>query len=398
MTQRRRPPTVALSTLASTITLLAATTKLTFGQETTTTCADEKIVVGGCEATPEYCEQHCQLYGSTYLKDKCCKHAGINANLLAFEEADEWIPRIEEYGKCTGANIRLQYLGEGEDGMGDALIQDVGKNEDDTTGQGIYDAYIVQAPWLPPVFKGLKSLSQYIKDNDEYINFMDINQASRSAVSFEGEVRALPLDADYVAFGWRQDVFDNPDIKNDYYATWGETLKVPDTIEEMVIVSERLNGRHDYNNDGEMDWGFCLTPQTNYFQAFLAPVMQTHLNECEEVAGTGAYKCQGADTGQNMFFDVNNFEPLIFNVSLSLYFISPLCLNCKHHKTNGLPISLTPKKSMEYRRDIAMQWSYTQGSSWHPTVNTRRLLARSVIVRLHSPRVDAQVLSPCLVP
>ena len=108
MTQRRRPPTVALSTLASTITLLAATTKLTFGQETTTTCADEKIVVGGCEATPEYCEQHCQLYGSTYLKDKCCKHAGINANLLAFEEADEWIPRIEEYGKCTGANIRLQ--------------------------------------------------------------------------------------------------------------------------------------------------------------------------------------------------------------------------------------------------------------------------------------------------
>ena len=78
------------------------------------------------------------------------------------------------------------------------------------------------------------------------------NPASRSAVSFEGEVRALPLDADYIAFGWRQDIFENPEIQNAYYATWGENLKVPDTIEEMVIVGERLNGRHDFNNDGEM--------------------------------------------------------------------------------------------------------------------------------------------------
>ena len=92
------------------------------------------------------------------------------------------------------------------------------------------------------------------------------NPASRSAVSFEGEVRALPLDADYIAFGWRQDIFENPEIQNAYYATWGEKLKVPDTIEEMVIVGERLNGRHDFNNDGEMVSFIhvCINPLINY--------------------------------------------------------------------------------------------------------------------------------------
>mmetsp|Transcript_1938 Transcript_1938/g.3691 ORF Transcript_1938/g.3691 Transcript_1938/m.3691 type:complete len:1102 (-) Transcript_1938:147-3452(-) len=339
MSARRRRPS-ALTTSLSALTLLAAAPLATITAQTLNngTCAKERIVVDGCDSTNiEKCRKNCALFGSTYLLDKCCKHTGINANLLAFEESETWIPRIEEYAKCTGANIRLQYVAGGEDDMGDALIEDVGKNEDETTGQGIYDAYIVQAPWLPPVFKGLKSLTQYIKDNDDSINFMDINQASRSAVSFDGEVRALPLDTDYIALGWRQDVFENEKVKNDYYATWGEMLKVPDTIEELVDVSEKLNGRHDYNNDGIKDWGFCLTPQTNYFQAFLAPVLQTHLNECEKQ--DGGYKCLGADTGQNMFFDVDNFEPLIFNdgyrYAVELYSRFVMASNCQEQTFNG---------------------------------------------------------------
>lgn len=333
----------------TTITLLAAASSTVINAQTTpevTTTADEaqcekeRVVVGGCDPNDEEtCAKNCGIFESEYLLDKCCKHVGINANLLAFEESDTWIPRLEEYNKCTGSNVRIMYVAGGEDEMGPALIADVGENKDDTTGQGIYDAYIVQAPWLPPVYKGLKSLSEYIKDNDEYIQFQDINQASRSAVSFDGEVRALPLDTDYIAMGWRQDVFDNEQIKKDYYATWGETLKVPETIDELVDVSEKLNGRHDYNNDGEMDWGFCLTPQTNYFRAFLAPVLQTHLNECEELP-EGGYKCVGADTGQNMFFDVDNFEPLIFNEgfrhAVELYTRFVQASNCQSETPAGV--------------------------------------------------------------
>eukprot|EP00584_Thalassiosira_punctigera_P003619 CAMPEP_0172534374 /NCGR_PEP_ID=MMETSP1067-20121228/6761_1 /TAXON_ID=265564 ORGANISM="Thalassiosira punctigera, Strain Tpunct2005C2" /NCGR_SAMPLE_ID=MMETSP1067 /ASSEMBLY_ACC=CAM_ASM_000444 /LENGTH=1089 /DNA_ID=CAMNT_0013319153 /DNA_START=394 /DNA_END=3663 /DNA_ORIENTATION=+ len=331
--------TLTTSLTALTLFVFATNTTITAQNLNQGACADEKIVLEGCNATDvAACEANCGLHESTYLLDKCCKHAGINANILAFEKADAWIPRIEEYGKCTGANIRLQYVAGGEDEMGDALIEDVGENEDDKTGQGIYDAYIVQAPWLPPVYKGLKTLTEYIKENDEHIKFLDINQASRSAVSFDGLVRALPLDTDYISLGWRQDVFDNEAIKTSYNATWGEMLKVPDTIEELVVVSERLNGRHDYNNDGEMDWGFCLTPQTNYFQAFLAPVLQTHLNECEVVEG--GYKCVGADTGQNMFFDVDNFEPLIYNegfrYAVEMYSRFIMASNCQNQTADGV--------------------------------------------------------------
>jgi hypothetical protein len=222
--------------------------------------------------------------------------------------------------------------------MAAALLDDVGANEDPTTGQGIYDAYIVQAPWLPPVFQGLESLTQRIKEEDDYINFMDINPASRSAVSFEGEVRALPLDTDYISLGWRQDIFENEQIKSEYFANWREELIVPDTIEELVIVSERLNGRHDYNNDGVMDWGFCLTPQTNYFQAFLAPVLQTNLKECEK-SKDGGYACRGSDTGQNIFFDVDTLNPLTDNdgyrYAVELYSRFVMASNCQEQIPKG---------------------------------------------------------------
>ena len=81
-------------------------------------------------------------------------------------------------------------------------------------------------------------------------------------------------------------------------------------------MSEKLNG-FDHNGDGEPDWGFCLTPQTNYFNAFVAPVLQTHLRECMESSNGEVTTCNtGEYTGQNIFFDADNFEPLIYNVSV----------------------------------------------------------------------------------
>lgn len=72
-----------------------------------------------------------------------------------------------------------------------------------SAGAGIYDAYIVQAPWLPPIVDGLVNLSPRITATPE-INWLDVNPESRQSVSFNGTVRALPLDTDYIAFGWRQ--------------------------------------------------------------------------------------------------------------------------------------------------------------------------------------------------
>jgi len=337
-------PTTLLSTISFSILTVTTAQNETVFDETIVpqNCAEEQIVVGGCDPSDaQYCLDHCDIFKDEdsdlpgYLVNKCCTHSGINANLLAFEVSDFWVPRIEEFQKCTGASIRLTYVAGGEDAMAQALIDDVGKNDDENTGQGIYDAYIVQAPWLPPVFRGLQSLQQSIKDNEEYINFSDINPASRAAISFEGEPRALPLDTDYIALGWRQDVFDK--YADAYENMYGEPLKAPDTIEELVDVSEKLNGKFDYNNDGEMDWGFCLTPQTNYFQAFVAPVLQTYLRECEKQGEE--YLCTGMNTGQNMFFDVDNMEPIIFNDgyrhAVELYWRFVRASNCQEQTPKG---------------------------------------------------------------
>lgn len=44
---------------------------------------------------------------------------------------------------------------------------------------------------------------------------------------------------------------------------------VPNTLDDLVALSEYFNGK-DHNGDGEADWGFCFTPQPNYFYAFVA--------------------------------------------------------------------------------------------------------------------------------
>ena len=84
--------------------------------------------------------------GDDFLKEKCCIYAGKKASFLAFEEDEQWIPRIKEFENCTGARVTLEYLEEGEDGMADALLADVGDSQNGG-GEGMFDAYIVQGKW-----------------------------------------------------------------------------------------------------------------------------------------------------------------------------------------------------------------------------------------------------------
>ena len=116
---------------------------------------DDSILISTCDPNnEEFCNTHCvNLHGSSteYLNDKCCIHEGKSASILAFEEDSKWVDRLAEFNKCTGASVRLDYLPEGEDGMAEALKLDVGEDtkyrDDSSGGQGIFDAYIVQAPW-----------------------------------------------------------------------------------------------------------------------------------------------------------------------------------------------------------------------------------------------------------
>ena len=99
---------------------------------------EETVVASGCNKTACEINGDCTLHGSTYLEGKCCAHSGVNVNLLAFEKAPEWEPRLKEYKKCTGANVLLTYVEGGEDSMAGAILDDVGSNDDPTTSPTRY--------------------------------------------------------------------------------------------------------------------------------------------------------------------------------------------------------------------------------------------------------------------
>ena len=111
------------------------------------------------------------------------------------------------------------------------------------------------------------------------------------------ERHGLLLNTDYIAIRWREDVFQKHNIS---------PRKLPRALEELVVLSEKLN-RLDHNNDGIPNWGFCLRPQVNYFYSIVAPIYQTsllHCNNNDSIWNT---------TVQNLFFDSDTFEVLIFN-------------------------------------------------------------------------------------
>jgi hypothetical protein len=122
------------------------------------------------------------------LVDLCCRFSGIPATLLAFEEDDLWGPRLEEFNVCTGAKVSLTYTPEGEDGMQAALEADVGVHYTagngatfSSEGAGIYDSYIVQAPWIPAIVDGLENLSPLIAQTPS-LDWLDVNSMSRQIV------------------------------------------------------------------------------------------------------------------------------------------------------------------------------------------------------------------------
>jgi len=234
----------------------------------------------------------------------CGAFEGVKATILAFEFSANWIPRLHEFRECTGGEVRVVYndgVGDGEDQMEHDLGADVGIRYDVEGGAvferraaAIYDGYIVQSIWLAAVYPGLDNLSPRIAETPE-IAWNDVNAGSRDIITFSSGIPALPLDTDYVSFGYRQDLLDK------------HGLQPPQTLQEMVKQSEFFNGK-DHNGDGVPDWGFCLTAQPNYFYVFVAPFLQQSTREC-----TRSGLCTGAKTGQNMFFDVETFEPLTNN-------------------------------------------------------------------------------------
>ena len=103
---------------------------------------------------------------------KCCSFPFIKGKLAAFEESEAWTGRLAEFNGCTGAQLEVSMAAD-EDHMQEYIENDVGHingvatlppTEGAGAGANIYDAYIVQAPWLPGVQSNLEDMSPWVKE------------------------------------------------------------------------------------------------------------------------------------------------------------------------------------------------------------------------------------------
>ena len=126
---------------------------------------------------------------------KCCSFPFIKGKLAAFEEAEAWTERLAEFNGCTGAQLEVA-MAAGEDSMQEYIENDVGRGahsikmplniagnasavttnitvawllEGAGAGANIYDAYIVQAPWLPGVQSNLEDMSPWVKETGSHL-------------------------------------------------------------------------------------------------------------------------------------------------------------------------------------------------------------------------------------
>mmetsp|Transcript_72452 Transcript_72452/g.172699 ORF Transcript_72452/g.172699 Transcript_72452/m.172699 type:complete len:1395 (+) Transcript_72452:123-4307(+) len=273
------------------------------------------VVVGICivvliDATTSTC--NCSACIAD-LEGKCCKFLGVTGEFASLEDDPLWQPRIEEWQRCTGASIHMTFID--EDDMQAEVEADAGVSylrgpgygtPVETEGAGIYDVYHIQPTFLPPVMPNIENLSPWIRDYLNELRWSDVNPLSRKAVVFNGSVRALPLDTDYVAWGYREDLL----------VKFG--LDKPETLEEVVEVAEALHGR-DLDEDGEEgDFGMCINQDSWPILAVFLPFMATgtDFGEC-----TSRSLCPTLE--ENMFFDATTMEPFFtttaFRAALTLY-------------------------------------------------------------------------------
>eukprot|EP00911_Craspedida_sp_UC1_P000415 UC1_evm4s313 len=104
----------------------------------------------------------------------CCRFDGVSATILAFEASPGLPEVLDNYKQCTGATVSILYNdgtgeGDGEDMMQSDLEQDLGVEylvEGDvsvsTEGAGVYDAYVVQGPWIPTIEGRLANIAPKI--------------------------------------------------------------------------------------------------------------------------------------------------------------------------------------------------------------------------------------------
>lgn len=92
---------------------------------------------------------------------QCCAFSGITAKIAAFEFTEEWEPVLAQFNGCTGATLTVAYP-QTEDHFASFIKGDVGYGSE--PGFDLYDAYVIQSPWIAAVNQGLMDFTPWIRN------------------------------------------------------------------------------------------------------------------------------------------------------------------------------------------------------------------------------------------
>ncbi len=105
--------------------------------------------------------------------------------------------------------------------------------------EGTYDIIIVDNPWMDefPAAGFLSDLTEYVNTTPNY-DFEDFEAPIRDLTVHDGKIYAVPYLNYAVGLIVRQDLFDDPAMKEKFQAKYGKPLAIPTTLDEYVEVGK----------------------------------------------------------------------------------------------------------------------------------------------------------------
>ncbi len=209
---------------------------------------------------------------------------GININILTFngpQVAEPLQRRAPDWEHLTGGHVNV--VATGFQTIYDKALLDA------STGTNAFDAYVFNPQWLGD-FTGpgyLADLTDRVNSDPE-LDWQDIGPFFRDFnATYNGKVYTIPLDGDFHMVYFRKDILD------------ADGTAAPKTWDDYLAVAQKYDGK-DLNGDGEPDYGSCIAKKKG---------AQSYWWIISVAAGL----IQGKGTGDGVFFDTSNMNPLFGN-------------------------------------------------------------------------------------
>ena len=149
------------------------------------------------------------------------------------------VAQLTEQFEQENPNIKIEFDAMPYDAMRDKILTSF------LAPEGTYDIIIVDNPWMDEFSAAgfLTDLTEYVNNTPDY-NFDDFVEPVRELSVQDGKIMSIPYYNYALGLIVRQDLFDDPALKEKFQAEYGRELKVPTTLDEYVEVGKffKANG------------------------------------------------------------------------------------------------------------------------------------------------------------